>query len=97
MALNYIAVKVKSREEIESTLKNIDEVDNKIYATYGGVNIDILPSIWDVCGKEINVLNTARQGHGFDYSYLYRTPNGNGGREYIYLMKEWTTLVTKEY
>ena len=88
--LKFITMRVKSREEIEATLKDIDEWDNYIHATHGKENLEISINLWDVCGQELKVLSTARQSHQYDFSYLYPVDE-DGCRHftYIYFMANW--------
>lgn len=98
MSIKYVKVQVKSREDIKSTLKDIDTIGTDTHATYGKINLKITEHLWGVCGSVINVRSTKRESHEYDYAHLYEKETEDGTKyfPYIYFMEDWLDPVEEE-
>ena len=97
MSIKYIKVHVKSREDIESTLKDIDTIGGETHATYGKTNLRIAEHLWEVCNTVLDVRSTKRESHEYDYAHLYqKETDGTKHFPYIYFMEDWLDPVEEE-
>ena len=91
MSIKYVTAQVKSRESIESTLKDVDTIGNKTVGTYGKTNIEISEHLWGLCDTLIKVRSTKRETHEYDYSHLMSKQDEDGCTymPYVYFMEDW--------
>jgi len=87
--MEYIEVTIKSREDIEKTLKNMTHINNEVSAIHNGESITFSKHLWDITEKTIKVFDSSILSHGFDYMYLYKSDDISEGIPYVYIKKEW--------
>lgn len=97
-----ITMKVKSKEEILSTLTNLDGMGDETYGVLKSNTklgtITIPDWLWTTCGRVIGVRNTSLDTHNFDYNF-FDFPEPNEERvsvPVLYYMSEWLEDVTEQ-
>ena len=94
-----ISKKIKSREEILATLTKVDVIADRTMGVLVdneklGV-VEIPDWLWTLCGRTLEVSDTALQTHQFDYCY-FDFPEAGEDRStvpVIYFMDSWVEEV----
>lgn len=88
--VSRILIEMKSKEELLSQF-SVHCIGDEFTSIISNSKESIISNfIWDICSKEIEVVDNSMFSHGYDYSYTH-TINVDGFVRcpIIYLKKEW--------